>query len=134
MAVIAALGCAALSTERAHANDEASSGSDPGVYVLVGALAVNAGLTIYNLATIGEDKPSVYGVGETVVAVPQVLTFGSIALMLQDSEDAWIPTMLAVWTAALATHGIYTLATGDEPTDEVRTSEQRLLLSFGTQF
>ena len=106
---------------------------DAGLYVLYGAIAINGGFTIYNLATIGGDKPGIYGFGETMLALPQTVVFGSIALLTEDSDGAWLPATLALWTAALATHGIYTLASGGSEST-ARSSDRAVLLSFGGRF
>ena len=103
--------------------------SDPGVYVLVGTLAVDLGFTIYDVATIGDEKLKVYGFMEATLTVPQTLLFTSLAAL--DDEDRWIPASLALWTGALAVHGIYTLAR--EPSS-AGASPRVFSLSYGSQF
>jgi hypothetical protein len=112
----------------AHAEPERRESSDPGVYVVIGALAANTAFTIYNVATIGERKSDLYAFGESVLTVPQTIVFGGLALL--DEEDGWGLTALTVWTAALAVHGIYTLATDENESTTGRT----VMLSVGDRF
>jgi hypothetical protein len=102
--------------------------SDPGVYVLIGTLAVNTGLTIVDVATIGDAKPRIYGFAETILTVPQTLLFTSLTAL--DDEDRWIPASLALWTGALAVHGIYTLAARESS----ETSPRTVMFSSGSAF
>jgi hypothetical protein len=129
-AVLAAA-CVGLMHGGVRADDPEASRRDPGLCVLAGVLVLDAGLTIYDLATLGEDKPAIYGFGETVVTVPQVLAFGGIAVLLDREEHGWIAKAAMLWTAALATHGIYTLAQDDEPEP---MAGRTVMLSFGSRF
>ncbi|MBA3461615.1 MAG: hypothetical protein H0T46_16755 [Deltaproteobacteria bacterium] len=118
----------------AHANDRDLLGTSPerdvGVYVLLGILALDTTFTVYNLATLGERKSDLYALGETVLTVPQTLLFGALASMADD-DDAWIPATLAVWTAGIAAHGIYTLATDAESGG---AAPRTVMFSLGSQF
>lgn len=102
---------------------------DVGLYVVIGALAVNSAFTIYDLATINTLKPDLYGLGEIVLSGSQALVWGGI--MLLDDEDAWQPGALALWSAGLAVHGIYTMAADR---DDTRASSRTVMLSFGSRF
>jgi TctA family transporter len=113
----------------AHAEDVDES-RDVGLYVLAGGLAANTAFTIYNLATIGEPKSGVYAFGETLLTVPQTIVFGGVAMMTD--EGAWKPALLAAWTAALAVHGIYTLARGEDEGDT--TVGRTVMISIGERF
>jgi hypothetical protein len=123
--VVACFGGSAWADEPAPVEDH----SDAGVYVLVGALALNTGLTIYDIATINDAKPMVYGFIETIVAAPQALLFTAVTAL--DDEDQWIPASLALWTGALAVHGIYTLARDDSSS---QSSPRTIMFSYGSQF
>lgn len=112
----------------------ASSTSDPpqrdaGFYIMLGALAVNTAFTICDVATIGELKPDIYGFGEAVLGAPQALVWGSIAVIVDD-EDTWVPAALALWSAGIAAHGIYTIAADRDDSASSRT----VMLSFGSRF
>ena len=115
------------------ANRPPSSDGDPGKYVVLGTLALNTAFTVYNVATIGDDKAAIYGFGETLVALPQALVWGGIALIADGSDGAWIPATFALWTAGLTAHGIYTLASKDGESAE-RQSDRTVILSFGGRF
>jgi hypothetical protein len=115
----------------AHADDRDPRGTrdvDVGLYVLIGALAANTAFTIYNVATIGERKSDLYAFGESILTVPQTIVFGGISML--DEGDGWGLTGFALWTAALAAHGIYTLSTDDD----AQTSSRTVMLSIGERF
>jgi hypothetical protein len=107
-----------------------SADRDVGAYVLLGVLALDTTFTVYNLATLGERKSDLYALGETVLTVPQTFLFGAMASLLDD-DDAWIPATLAIWTAGLAAHGIYTLATDRE---NAGAAPRTVMFSLGNQF
>lgn len=94
-------------------------------------MAVNTAFSVYDVATLGDAKPKLYGFGEVLLTAPQTLLFGSLAAM-SDDDDAWIATSIAIWTGVLTTHGIYTLArSGDSSTQR---SPRVLTLSYGARF
>lgn len=128
---VGTVGVAQVAADDSAAPAASSSGSerDAGFYIVLGALAVNSAFTIYNLATINTHKPRIYGFGETVLTAPQTLVWGGIALLVDD--DAWKPTALALWSAGLAAHGIYTLVRQPESSG---TSSRTIVVSFGSRF
>jgi len=72
----------------------------------VGAIFVDARMTAYDIGMLqgGQRASRRHGIFETAFALPQTLIFTGLA---RSSSDDNKPLHLAVWAAALTTHGIW---------------------------
>ena len=82
----------------------------------VGAIFVDASKTAYDIGMLqgGQRASRRCGIFETAFALPQTLIFAGLA---RSSSDDNKPLHLAVWTAALTTHGIWTILSADSKAD-----------------
>ena len=82
----------------------------------VGAIFVDARMTAYDIGMLqgGQRTSRRHGIFETAFALPQTLIFAGLA---RSSSDDNKPLHLAVWTAALTTHGILAILSADAKAD-----------------